>query len=433
MTTEQLKTKKEKYYIRYRNKGEIDVNAFRLMGASTKEDEEDKIGYFGSGLKYAMAVMLREGIDFKCYSGVKEIKVGTRKTMMRGEEFHVITINGTPTSLTTRMGKDWKTWYAVREIYCNSLDEGGVEVSTAGEPKGSKGHTDIFVEITPAINEIHTNWDNYFSDKRSPITKLKDVKVFHPAVQGELRVYRRNMLVHKENERSLFDYDIHNAEINESRALSSGFNLQWYLASVWAKGATKEMLNVLFGDVGKDSFEWGLHWETFSVSVFSDAWLNAIGKKIVIPAENAGLYIDDLNGEHIILPYELCKKLKEFYKNRIIVRGIDAITDDGVVELESTEREKMTIEQSLEFLKDAGLPVEYPVKMAEIEGLGEAKDGKIYLSQRTVARGKRETVETIVHEWAHLESKKADRTRGYADYLIEVIVNTLQEKNGIIL
>lgn len=35
-------------YVEFRNEGEIDVNALRLLGASTKETDDGKIGFWGT-------------------------------------------------------------------------------------------------------------------------------------------------------------------------------------------------------------------------------------------------------------------------------------------------------------------------------------------------------------------------------------------------
>ena len=58
-------------FIKIQNEGEIEKRAFQLIGASTKRDDESKIGFFGSGNKYAIALLLRKNIFFKVYSGKK--------------------------------------------------------------------------------------------------------------------------------------------------------------------------------------------------------------------------------------------------------------------------------------------------------------------------------------------------------------------------
>ena len=55
-------------FIKIESKGNIDPQAFVLLGASTKRDDESKIGFFGSGLKYSIAYLLRNNIEFKVFS-----------------------------------------------------------------------------------------------------------------------------------------------------------------------------------------------------------------------------------------------------------------------------------------------------------------------------------------------------------------------------
>lgn len=421
------------YYIKYKNKGEIDVNAFRLMGASTKENDDNKIGFFGSGLKYAIAVLLRNGIDLKVYSGDKEIKIGTRKTKLRGEEFYVITINGTPTFLTTRMGKDWEIWYAVREVYCNCLDEGGVETEVVEDVKAEKGFTNFYIQITDDIENVHKNWDHYFSDKLEPMHEYNQNKIFHNVVDNELRIYRRNMLVHHNKEKCLYNYDIYNAEINESRALKSLFSTKWDITSLWKGGANREMISKLFGSEAGGSFEWDFDWS--HGTSFSSLWLECVDDRIVVPDEYAGNFIDDLSSKnHLKLPYSLCKELKKQFKNQIIVRGIDGVEENNIVRLVPNERELRIIEESKEFLKNAGVDIQYKISVADLgEFNGEAKNNEIFLARKTFDLGKREVVETILEEYAHLESSQADRTRGFQDYLLKMILKQMEEKTNIYL
>jgi len=72
----------KKHHIKIVNKGEIPINSFVLMGATTKRDDSTKIGHFGSGLKYAIAVLMREKIPFRVFSGEKEVKFTTRPDVL---------------------------------------------------------------------------------------------------------------------------------------------------------------------------------------------------------------------------------------------------------------------------------------------------------------------------------------------------------------
>ena len=95
------------HYIMIENKGELDVSSLILLGASTKRADDSKIGFFGSGNKYAIATLIRLGVSFKIFSGNKEIAITTTGISFRGQTFEQIHIDGQPTSLTTDMGPQW--------------------------------------------------------------------------------------------------------------------------------------------------------------------------------------------------------------------------------------------------------------------------------------------------------------------------------------
>jgi len=46
-----------------KNKGEIEIETITTMGVNVKECDSP-IGFFGTGLKFAIATFLREGIAF---------------------------------------------------------------------------------------------------------------------------------------------------------------------------------------------------------------------------------------------------------------------------------------------------------------------------------------------------------------------------------
>src|SRR5688572_27627437 len=112
-------------YLKIKNNGELDIRLVALMGGTTKSQDNYKIGQFGSGLKYTLAYLFRNNIDFKIFTGEKEIQITIERELISGETFEIICIDGNRTSITTKMGLDWKPWMIIRELYSNALDEGG--------------------------------------------------------------------------------------------------------------------------------------------------------------------------------------------------------------------------------------------------------------------------------------------------------------------
>ena len=117
-------------YLKITNAGVMDINAIALVGASTKRDQNDMIGQYGSGLSYAISSMLKKGWNFKIYTGFDEIEITTKTEIMRDLPFDVIYVNGQRTSLTVGMGNnDWDDpFFAFREIISNAVDEKDFQV-----------------------------------------------------------------------------------------------------------------------------------------------------------------------------------------------------------------------------------------------------------------------------------------------------------------
>ena len=107
----------------FKNKGSLDPRAIKTMGVSVKK--EDAIGFFGTGLKYAIAILLRDGQEVCIYSNGTEYRFDTIKAVISGKEFYIVRMNGEELGFTTELGKTWHMWQAFREIYCNCADEGG--------------------------------------------------------------------------------------------------------------------------------------------------------------------------------------------------------------------------------------------------------------------------------------------------------------------
>lgn len=108
----------------FRNNGVLDPRSIKTFGVSVKLGN-NPIGYFGTGLKYAIAILLRTKHEVVIQSGGHTYVFKSKIVEVRGKDFEVITMNGEELPFTTELGKNWELWQAFRELYCNAIDEGG--------------------------------------------------------------------------------------------------------------------------------------------------------------------------------------------------------------------------------------------------------------------------------------------------------------------
>lgn len=114
----------------FRNPGEIDIRSVTLMGINAKPENDSPIGYFGTGLKYAIAVLLREGQKIEIWSGPRHYLFRLEDIEFRGKAFKAIIMTHPDNkeerlAFTTEYGKNWTLVDAYRELWSNCKDETG--------------------------------------------------------------------------------------------------------------------------------------------------------------------------------------------------------------------------------------------------------------------------------------------------------------------
>lgn len=429
-------------YLRISNNCEVDINAFKLLGACTKRGDDNKIGYFGSGLKYAMATFLRSGVKVRIFAGTKEIEIKTVKENFRDQDFEIITIDGEKTSLTTSMGPDWRLWQAVREIYCNALDEEGCELKIGDcEPKGVEGKTIFFIGVNEELDRIVTEWDKYFAVNRGYVATCEQGKMY-PTYGGKVNIYRRGIRCHDSDLRSLWDYEFFDIEINESRTILHSWMISRWAARIFSRCANTEMLrNFVKLFVGKEPrkyFEFCMDWDDYDLA-FSNKWLEFFGNRMLVPYEFAGSYeVFTKSPQSIIIPNNLIRKLKDKFGDQIFTcaSALAALHDFAPVVPDA--KIAYLLKESLKFLTEVRLPIKYKISIgifANRNILGTISEDKteIILAVKLFDRGKKAIVCTILEEWAHIDSGQGDETRGFQDYLIGQIVTLLENQHGVFL
>ena len=90
----------------FENLGEIDVRAITTMGVSVKQDSS-AVGYFGTGLKYALANVLRNRGKAVIYSGEDVYEFSSESSSIRGKKFDIVRMNNQDIGFTTELGKDY--------------------------------------------------------------------------------------------------------------------------------------------------------------------------------------------------------------------------------------------------------------------------------------------------------------------------------------
>ena len=430
-------------YIKITSQGEIDERAFSLVGATSKRSDDTKIGMFGSGLKYSLAYLLNNQIKFTVFSGYREIQFTTVDENFRGVNIKRIYVNGEKTSLSTDMGMDWTHWYVLREIYCNALDESDADISVVNLKScivPTEDYTTFYIQIDAQFKEILTNWNYYFSNRR------KDL-LWHDFESNQIYVGGSDTLIYRKGIRclfndkipSLFHYDLSFVKINESRVIANDWEFKYQLVKFLKKIDDDSIVHRIVYAINEYS-EKSLYWE--SSESFSEAYLRVIGDKYVIPYENAGFWkeeIDALKNNCIILPNDMIKGLKiSFGDNIRIIGDTDNIKSKGDIKVinELTKRQSHLLSQALEFLENSEYDVKYEIQVVKFtrdEVLGQAKDGKILISEKVLSMGRREIVSTIIEENEHLKSGCSDETRAFQNHLINLLIVSYEDKTGTYL
>ena len=218
----------------FENSGEIDPRLITLIGVNVKESE-GAIGHFGTGLKYAVACLLRWGEAITVQSGLAEFTFGVEDVEIRGKKFGVIDmfsrVDRLRLGFTTELGKDWEPWMVYRELWCNAHDEPQARVYEAPDaPRAAPGLTRVAVS-GPQIEAAHASrWDFLLGDRKL-LHRVDGLEIY----EGEgASIFYRGIAVQKPNKPALYTYNITSRlYLTEDRTAGS-----WATDPIIARGLT---------------------------------------------------------------------------------------------------------------------------------------------------------------------------------------------------
>jgi hypothetical protein len=429
------------------NKGLLEMESLYLMGASTKRNNESMIGMFGSGNKYAIALLLRHNIPFKIFSGSMEIDITTRKVELRGTEFDIIQVNGKDTSLTIQMGPQWEPWYAIREIYSNALDEGEARIFVTEDINYSADHTRFYIGVTEEVEDIIDNkWNTYFTMERDDLLfELKErspLKVYpNLDISRRLLVYRKGILVSNAEVSSFYSYDMPTADIDESRSLRDMYPLREAVVKSWMlcpdAGLIEQFLLNIDTAIRADRelayFELDLNWSWYDHLLSPDVWNPAIGDRIIINQRMTGMFKEEQNLNSLILPHSLCIAIAKRLPD-VPVYGVSEGNAINYVQMELNKKMHFKLERALEDLKELEFEITHPIKVVKFHStstLGMAQQGQILISHQVVDGGSiRDISVVLIEEELHINKGFEDCSRNMQDYLFQQWINERETRLG---
>ncbi len=387
--------------------GTLQRECFTILGLNAKPNSDNPIGYFGTGLKYAIAVILRNNgtivIETPDYTAHFVSKTG----MFRGVPYQKIVCQINDDApfdlpLTLEYGKNWEPWMAYRELYTNTLDEGG---SIAEPPEGP--HTTITVELA-AFNDVVANFTDYFvTDKwvASQAAHSREqtgshvIETFiHPTARGA--IFYKGIKVHQNDTNNTDRLSRYCIAINKSIDLTEDRTIS-YISEFSPLGATRLALKSNDEQFVRElitNHTWGRVCPFYANSVQPSAAYAKVVKELYFEGVELDTSIIQHAREHNILD----KSIKRYeLKPEVLTQ-----------------------------LREAGQLVSgtgYNINNYEIFGIGEktkgniralAEDGVILIDENWVMQQVPEEIAAILlEEMVHIKTGYRDCTRELQTYL----------------
>lgn len=371
--------------IYFANMEAIDLSAIAVMGVSVKTGD-NPIGYFGTGLKFSIATLLRTGHQVMLIRDGVTIPFTVENQIIRGESFDVVKMGDQLLGFTTKLGRNWEPWQAYRELVCNCMDEQGTINDFAPEVD----YGTIFVVTGEAIEQCHRNRHEIFLPTK-PFTATPDCEVHNSTGQ---HAFFRGVRAHKHGSPALFTYNIKApVDLTEDRTIKHAFYISYYAEAAVAASDDEDFIETAVlapSGTFESKFDYG------GAGKPSAAFMATCFRL----RNNAHANL------HAIRLWEKHADVRLTYEEAFLDSFEEELLDKALV-LVSRIGAKLT-----------------RADFATVEGLGEGVFGmvrgsKILLARRSFDMGHRFVASTLYEEWLHRDQGLRDETRDMQNLLFE--------------
>lgn len=392
----------------FTNSGEIDIRSITSFGVSVKEGE-NPIGFFGTGLKYAIAVLLRTGHEVTVLVGATALHFDTQRESIRGKEFDFVRMTegntGQMLGFTTELGKQWEVWMAYRELACNAKDEKGLTLRADATPEPQAGITQVIVR-GDAIEAAHAERHLYLlEDEPAFVVGKTEVRRRHGPW-----FYYRGVRVANLGQSGVFTYNsLGQMTLTEDRTLKHEHEAMQAIRRAVMKADNAEFIEACV-TAPKHTLEADMDFHGWGIDP-SPTFLQVVGDLMADRPFDVNLTAAKVWREATKQP---------FSPNEITL----------------TKVQLMTLNRALDFTEKIGFKIRgaYPIKVIESlgeGGLGLAQDGTIFLAERVFhLGGTKQVASTLIEEYVHLRHGWKDLTRELQSFLFDKLVSVGEELVG---
>lgn len=396
----------------FTNPGEIDPRLITLMGVNVKPASTNPIGYFGTGLKYAIATILRLGDKITIYSGQTTFSFFTQQEEIRGKAFDMIYMasdNDSVTQLafTTELGKNWEPWMAYRELYCNAKDENGeVAVIPSGGGYSIKpGHTTIIVESEKLL-DCHYNRQEFILESKPDI--MGDTCAIH--CQAGHAIFYRGLKVFSYHKPCLFTYDIQRRlNLTEDRTAHSYDVEHTVVRSIIEELQDEAMIEAII-TAKTDTWEGQFYWERSDTP--SEVFIKVATRVF--------------NDKKALIHPGVCKLIAKY------------IPEEKPPEVKLSVLQAQMLDKAKGFLtRILGVEITQEIIIVETLGhdriIGGVMGKTIYLPLVVFDKGTKVLAGTLLEEYLHVSRELLDESRDLQNWLIDRLMSLGEELQGSLL
>jgi len=382
----------------FKNNGVIDITSVTTFGVNAKETD-NPFGYFGTGLKYAIAILLRDNQSITVYAGLDKYVFSTAKKVIREKEFDIVCMNDMQLGFTLELGKNWKLWQAYRELYCNTIDEAGVITLDTCEP--DEGKTLIVIEGKEFI-ECHKEKSNIILETE-PLFSENGIDIH---LGGGHAMYMNTIKVMDSPNHTMYTYNLtKHIELTEDRTIKHAHQ---------ADGAVRRAV------IGCDNVDFIKAFctapeGTYEQKLDCNGW-GDIPSTVFLETVKS-LKFKDITNASILALYRKFTEVKKEPEPAVM-----------------TDIEKEQLKRAVKFCKGIGYEADgYQINVTDDLSksiLGMVRNGEVYLSRRVFQQGTKQVAATLLEEYLHIEKKFSDETYEFQTYLFDVIMTLGEQLNG---